>query len=375
MEPDAVETKKKLIHVLLPTRQKPLQIAFIHSKNADTSSWTYGHELGRRHVEQVFGDQIQTCLMDRVSPGEEAEAAITRAVDQGCRLIFTTTPEFLPASLKLAVEHPEVSIYNCSVNTAYHSIRTYYGRMYEAKFLCGMVAGALADNNRIGYIADYPIYGMTANINAFAFGARMVNPRAKVYLQWSSVKDQDSIAYFKEQQISYLSTQDMIVPQYASRQYGLYRFADLSGDEKDSTRNAAMPLWNWGQLYERIVQNSLNSTHEGMPDPGMKALNYWWGLATGTIDFIYNKDLEAGTKKLVEFFRRSMESGAFHPFEGRLESQEGVIQEEEWEILSPEEIITMDWLASNVIGRIPDYEELTDAAKAIVRLQGIKKQK
>ena len=49
--------------------------------------------------------------------------------------------------------------------------------MYEAKFLCGMIAGTLADNNRIGYIADYPIYGMTANINAFALGARMVNPR------------------------------------------------------------------------------------------------------------------------------------------------------------------------------------------------------
>ena len=63
--------------------------------------------------------------------------------------------------------------------------------MYEAKFLSGAIAGALAENGRLGYIADYPIYGMTANINAFALGARLVNPRAKIYLEWSTVKDRD----------------------------------------------------------------------------------------------------------------------------------------------------------------------------------------
>ena len=52
------------------------------------------------------------------------------------------------------------------------SVRTYYGRIYEAKFLVGAIAGALADNNRVGYIANYPIYGMVAGINAFALGAR-----------------------------------------------------------------------------------------------------------------------------------------------------------------------------------------------------------
>lgn len=69
-------------------------------------------------------------------------------------------------SLKVAVDHPDVKILNCSLNTSHKYIRTYYARMYEAKFLSGMIAGALAENDRIAYIADYPIYGMIANINA-----------------------------------------------------------------------------------------------------------------------------------------------------------------------------------------------------------------
>jgi len=40
--------------------------------------------------------------------------------------------------------------------------------------------GAIAENDRIGYIADYPIYGVPASINAFALGARLTNPRTKV---------------------------------------------------------------------------------------------------------------------------------------------------------------------------------------------------
>lgn len=52
----------------------------------------------------------------------------------------------------------------------------------------GAIAGAMAENGRLTYIADYPIYGSIANINAFALGAKMINPRAKVFLEWSTKK-------------------------------------------------------------------------------------------------------------------------------------------------------------------------------------------
>lgn len=34
-----------------------------------------------------------------------------------------------------------------------------------------MTAAALCEDGRIAYIADYPVYGAVANINAFAIGS------------------------------------------------------------------------------------------------------------------------------------------------------------------------------------------------------------
>lgn len=154
----------------------------------------------------------------------------------------------MPNSLKVAVEHPEVYILNCSLNAPHPYIRTYYGRMYEAKFLAGMIAGAVTDNERVAYIADYPIYGMIANINAFALGVASVNPRAKVYLAWSKTKDYDRNKFLEENDLHYVSDQDIITPNDASRYFGLYKLQD------GQALNLAMPIWNWGVFYEKLCR-------------------------------------------------------------------------------------------------------------------------
>ena len=89
------------------------------------------------------------------------------------------------ADLIHASMHPVVAVRDANnfpqyvLDLKYHL----YARAYEAKFVTGAVAGAMAKDGRIGYICDYPIYGMIAGINAFALGAQMVNPDAKVYLE------------------------------------------------------------------------------------------------------------------------------------------------------------------------------------------------
>ena len=149
--------------------------------------------MGRYYLEETFGDQIETSCINNVTPGESADEAVEQAAAKENDIIFTTTPQFMEASLKAAVSHPNVKILNCSLYCPHRYIRTYYARLHEAKFLAGVIAGSMAENGKIGYIADYPICGITAGINAFALGAQMVNPRAQVYLDWSTVKSQNEI--------------------------------------------------------------------------------------------------------------------------------------------------------------------------------------
>ena len=132
----------------------------------------------------------------------------------------------------------------------------------------GAIAGALTENDKVGYLADYPIYGMTANINAFALGAKMVNPRAKIYLEWTTLKGHDPFETFHNHEITYISGQDMITPKLASRHFGLY------WDGGDYPVNLAMPVWHWGKFYEQILRIILGGVGDTKAAKGRKAVNY-----------------------------------------------------------------------------------------------------
>ncbi|MBT9779223.1 BMP family ABC transporter substrate-binding protein [Clostridium sp. MCC353] len=344
-----------------------LKIAFIYAKNQETSSWTYGHELGRMYLEQAYGGKLKTVAFYDADNDDETAKAIDLAIAARCNLIFTTSSQMINFSVKAAIQHPEVKIFNCSVNMSYSSISTYYCRMYESKFLMGALAASMAQSDKLGYIADYPIYGTIANINAFALGARMINPYVKVYLEWSRVKDAKVQETLEHDGITFISGEDMITPQAPSREYGLYH------KEPDGTlENLATPIWHWGKFYEKIVELTCKGALDTRENKGKQAINFWWGMSADVIDVICSQNLPHGTNRLITFLKNSIRAGSFQPFNGLIYSQDGTVQCGEDESLSPEEIITMNWLADNVVGRIPEFDELTEAAQALVKLQGVK---
>ena len=362
------ENKKPLLQRLIPLSSPMLKIAFVHETDPQKSGWTYAHDLGRMHLEQVFPDQVMIQEYHLEEQSEKAaEAMIKRAVEDGSTLIFTTSPVLTHASIKAAMEYPDVKILNCSLLASHGFIRTYSARMYEAKFLIGAIAGAMAENSRIGYMADYPIYGTVSNVNSFALGAKMVNPRAKVYVEWTAKKNVDIYERFREQGVSYISGRDIIIPgkSQGSRHFGLFKL------DEESPHNLAMPIWHWGKFYEKMIRQILSGTWKNEENSKVKAVNYWWGMSSGMVDVICSQNLPLGTARLVQLLKNTISSGEFNPFSGVLYSQEGPVQEDSNNVLTPEKIITMDWLAENVIGDIPKMADVQDKARAVVLQQGV----
>lgn len=355
------------LHNPIAFQAPSLKVGFVYEKSADTSAWTYAHDFGRGELEEHFGGRVTTLCYDNVQPDVNGDEILEKAVADGCDVIFTTTPKLIGASLKASLAHPEVKIINCSLNMSHPSIRTYYGRIHEAKFLLGAIAGALADDNKIGYVATYPTYGMIAAINAFALGAQMTNPRAQVYLEWTSEKGADIPARFAENGVTLISDLDNRAPQQPPWKFGLYRL------EGDHFCNYAMPFWNWGEFYVRIVQSIMNGGWSA-GSSGERALNYWWGMDAGVIDVLCSRTLPVETQRLVNLLRQAVCSRDFDPFAGVLYAQDGrVVMPADHSRLTAEQVITMDWLASNVIGRIPRFDELIDEAKPLVSLIGVHK--
>jgi basic membrane lipoprotein Med (substrate-binding protein (PBP1-ABC) superfamily) len=367
MDPKDVPTQDKkppLLPFFLSSAPKKYKVAFLYPRSADSSDWVYAHELGRIHLDENFGDQMETYSVSNVTQ-DNIEQVLTECIENGTDIIFEIAPQHMTQSLKVAVDHPEVKILNCSLNTPHQYIRTYYARMYEAKFVSGMIAGAMADNDKVAYIADYPIYGMIANINAFALGAACTNPRVKVYLEWSTKKDYDRDRFLTENDIHYVSDQDMITPTDASRQYGLYQYRD------GVTQNLVMPLWNWGVFYERLIQSIMAGAYQSEGGSADKALNYWWGISAGVIDLICSNHIPTGVRRMADHIKHDISTGDVAPFYGEILAQDGSVKNKERQEMKPEDIMQMDWLVENVIGTLPAIGELVEGAKPVVEEKGV----
>lgn len=357
-------SKKVALTKKLPLSNSVLKIAFLYPKDPQNSSWAYNHEIGRRYIADAFGSAIETKAY--IASNDEAEETISNAIADGNKVIFTTSPAYHAVSMRMAVAHPETIIMNCSVNTAYKQLRTYYLRIYEAKFITGIIAGSMTENERVGYIADYPILGTPASINAFALGVKLVNPRAKVYLDWSTLTDHDPCEYFREKHIDLISDRDINAPLSDDNGFGLYGLYD------GISFRIAAPVWNWGSLYADMVHSILIGAWKNDGNQNeTQALNYFWGMSSGAIDVACSDRLPSGTRKLVKMVQEKITKGEFNPFTGVIRAQDGTYIAENDVVLDPNQILQADWLLDNVIGRIPQASELEEQYRDFVLQHGL----
>ena len=353
------------------TEKAPLKAAFIYNKSPENSSWLYGHELGRNHVDECFAGLVRTSEYENCGTDEKLAEAIDKAVADGAGVIFTTSPVMMAQSLRAAIHYPKVHFLNCSINLVQNAVRTYYSRMYEAKFLMGAVAGCYSESGRIGYLADYPIYGTFANINAFAIGAAYVNPRARIYLKWVSSREAADLKWrdeFRQDGVDVISGPDIIKPKQASREYGIYKPLP-----DGSIFNLAAPVYDWGKYYEIILRTVLNGSYDAHSLARKdQSVNYYLGMEAGVVDVFLSGKLSYYTRKLVRTLRTDIVfQQMLTPFDGELRSQTGVVKEESATRLTNEQIITMNWLNDNVIGSIPETSQLTDSARETVSVSGV----
>lgn len=348
--------------MFLPTH---INAAFIHEFAPEQSNWVRGHEQGRLFAEEQLAGKITTRAY--IADAEtNADALFAEAVKDGAQVIFATTPSLIDACRRAAAAYPNVKVLNCSVAMPYPGVRTYYSRIYETKFLAGVIAGACSHSDRLGYVAAAPIFGVPASVNAFALGARLVNPRAVVKLRWSCTEP-DPLAALIKDGVDVVSNREWFAPEAPQPPYGLIRIRNDGSPEP-----LAATYWNWGAFYQKLLSDLLLGHWEDeSANRSAAAINYWWGMQSGVIGVTPSEKLPEGVKALVEALKNSIAEGRLDPFRRVMSDQEGIVRNEGDRWLSPSEILHMDWLSDTIEGSIPTFDELMPVAQNIVRLLGV----
>ncbi len=362
----APESKTGIFSMLLPTPEH-VNVAFVHTREPSISPWIMGHEQGAEYLQSVFPQQVTVRSYYHADTPELAEEILDEAVADGADVVFTTTPQLGRPTLKAAVKHPKVRFLNCSVDAPYSSVRTYYSRIFEGKFITGAIAGAISKDDTIGYIGSNPIFGVPASINAFALGAQLTNPRAKIALRWSCQAG-NPVEDFLNAGIRVVSNRDLPTPDQKQLEYGTYGTYIIEQD--GSLLHLGSPCWMWGKLYEHIIQSILSGTWDTGIDSA-KAVNYWWGMDSGAIDVTLSEHLPESLVYLADILRRGLQDGTIDPFRRRLVAQDGTVMNDGTRTLTAEELLHMDWLCENVDGEIPAFDTLLPYAQPMVRELGI----
>ncbi len=360
---------RNIISRIVHPGAKQVRVAFLHDKAPESSYWTDAHEQGRIAAQEALGEALKTESRFNMLE-QDFDAVMKELADKGVDMVFSTTPRLLASTLSAAAAYPNIKFLNCSLNVSHPILRCYYARMYEAKFLTGVIAGALSEQRKIGYVCDYPIYSMPASINAFALGVRMVNPRARVLLEWSTIQGADVDRMFANYRVTAVSGQESLIRDERRNKTGLFLW------QGDRQINVGGSFWDWGVFYKKIIESVLDGswdTLKSTSDAG-QTINYWWGLSAGVVDFRIGDKVPAETARLARLLRQSIADGSFRPFDGPVYDQAGELRIREGEILTPHQILMMDWLVENVDGQIPTIEQLTPPAQELVKIQGVLKQ-
>ena len=360
----AIDSEKNRIVSRVISSWDQLNIAFVHQKTPDDSAWVFDHEMGKKHIEEIFGEKIKVRSYYGVSTPEQAELILQQAVEDGAQVVFTTAPTLRKETLKVAVKYSKVRFLNCSVEQPYSSIRSYYGRFYEAQFIAGAIAGAMACNDRIGYIASFPVFGELASINAFALGAQMTNPRAQIELKWACVEGFPQTELLADG-IRIVSTQNASSELNACSTNGTYLINDTGEMIPLGTH-----IWNWGEFYEYAIKEILSGGMKKEKNSPM-ALNYWLGLDSGVIGMDISARLPQGVRQMANLLYVAVKRGYIDPFGRKIVAQDGSIKNDGTILFSPEQILRMDWLCENVIGRIPVPGEILPECYKVMQEIGI----
>ena len=327
---------------------KEMQVGFIYVSPVGDAGWSYAHDLGRQAIESLPG--VKTAFVEAVAEGPDSERVMLNMARKGYDLVFATSYGYMDSMLKVAGQFPKTVFMHCSGYKLAPNMGNYFGRIYQARYLTGMVAGAMTRSKQIGYVAAFPIPEVIRGINAFTLGVQAVNPEALVRVVWT--KTWYDPATEKEAAKSLLDVncdviaqhQDSPGPQEAAQEHGAYSIGydtDMAAFAPKAHLTAA--IWNWAPFYTEVV--------ESVRSGSWKSASTWPGIEKGIVDIApFGSMVPEAVKTRVLAEKARLASGEDHIFRGPIKDQQGNLKIAAGEKASDEALLGMTWLIEGVIG-------------------------
>jgi basic membrane protein A len=333
------------------TEEEPLKVAFAYIGVPGDLGWTYEHDRGRKKMEENLGDQVETTYIENVPEGPDAARVFRQYAQKGYDMIFGTSFGYMDPMYEVAEEFPDVYFEHCSGYKTAENMATYFGRMYQPRFLSGLVAGSMTEEDFIGYVAAFPIPEVIRGINAFTLGVREVNPDATVKVVWTNtwydpVKEREAAVALLDSGVDIVAQhQDTTEPQKAAKERGKLSIgydSDMAQFVGDTVLTS--PVWNFGPYYTRVAREAINGEWESH--------SFWGGMETDIVQLAeMSPKVPSDVRDLVEEWEQKILNDEWDVFWGPIKDQKGNVVVEEGEKMSDKEMLNMSFFVQGVQGK------------------------
>lgn len=331
------------------------KVGAIYIGEPGDAGWTYAHDQGfKAAIEAIGEDEVELVTQQNVAEDQSSTQAMEALINQGCKAIFATSFGYMDYIVDLAAKYPDVYFFHCSGYKTADNLSTYFGKIEQARYLTGIVAGMMTESNKLGYVAAMPIAEVVRGINGFTLGVRSVNPDATVKVVWTNtwydpqVEKDAAIGLLNDGCDVIAQHQDTAGPQIAAQdagKYGIGYNSDMQTFAPNATLTSA--IWNWEVYYEDAIKSAMDGTFASSV--------YFDGLDSDVVEMAPINSTLVSDSAIQEAVDEAQEkiAGGYNIFTGPIKDNEGNVVIEEGSEASDEDLLSMMYFVEGVDGVVP----------------------
>jgi len=211
-------------------------------------------------LEEPWDNVIHTALQAAMTKGDMERVLRAEATKNNPDIIFGDAFGNRDAVVKVAAEFPKIAfVFGSDQGPQNPNLSVFDNWIHEPAYLAGLIAGKMTKSGKIGVVAAMPIPEVNRLVNAFIQGAKEVNPKATVTVQF--INDFQNPAKAKEAALALIDAGSDII--YAERdgaiaaaeEHKLFAIGSLTDQSAESPDYVlTSPLWFMGPTVEYVIQ-------------------------------------------------------------------------------------------------------------------------
>ncbi len=319
-----------------------IKVGHVHINDEAEQGYSTAHINGVVNACEALGIPAENVIGKyNVAEDSSCETACRELAEAGCNIIFCDSFAFEDWMLEVAKDYPEIYFchatgYQCA-DSGLDNVSNYFGNVFDARYLSGIVAGMTTSSNKLGYVTAMQLPECISGFTAFYLGALSVNPDVTMDVMYTNswydptLENQAAQALIDRGCDVLGQHADSTTTQTTAEAAGVYSVGyNLDMSDAAPNANLCSVVWDWTPVYQYFIQQQL----DGVAFADIPS-DYSGTLADGMVDIVYNEDLLATfdnadeIKEAVEAARTAINAGELHVFSGPLTDVDGNVVVEE----------------------------------------------